>query len=104
MSSDLKPLTASSTSAASEMVLQWIPARSPASLLVIPPSMRIPLVVRIKAILFLDAGPLQDAQVCSQIPHVERLAATETPDPLLVPRGTREVSYGLHVWPLQGAY
>ena len=37
-------------------------------------------------------GPLHDAEVCSHIPQVARLADTETPDPLLVPRGTRAVS------------
>src|SRR5882724_2869202 len=104
MSSDLKPLIASSTIAASLTDLQWMPARSPEFLPVIPPSIRIPFVVRRFTILFRDAGPLQDAEVCSQIEHVARFAATETPEPLLVPRGMRAVSYGLHVWPLQGAY
>ena len=47
--------------------------------------------------MFRDAGPLQDAELCSQIEQVTRLAATETPEPLLVPRGTRAVSYGLQV-------
>ena len=42
--------------------------------------------------LFRDAGPLHDADDCSQIEHVDRFAETETPDPLLVPRGTRAVS------------
>src|SRR3977135_3577589 len=81
-----------------------MPARSPAFLPVIPPSMRMPLVVRRLTILFLDAGPLHDATVCSQMPQVDMLADTETPDPLLVPRGTRAVSYGLQVCPLQGEY
>ena len=54
--------------------------------------------------LFLDAGPLQEAPVCSQIEQAARLAATETPDPLLVPLGTRSVSYGLHAWPPQRPY
>src|SRR5262245_44619397 len=70
----------------------------------VPPSMVTPLVVRRLTTPFLEAGPLQDAEVCSQIPQVARLADTETPDPLLVPRGTRAVSYGLQAWPLQGAY
>ena len=51
-----------------------------------------------------DAGPLHDAHVCSQIPHVAKLAATDTPEPLLVPRGMRAVSYGLQACPLHGAY
>jgi hypothetical protein len=42
--------------------------------------------------LFLDAGPLHDADPCSQMEHVARFAATETPEPLLVPRGSRAVS------------
>jgi hypothetical protein len=42
--------------------------------------------------LFLDAGPLQDADDCSQIEQVDMLAETETPEPLLVPRGMRAVS------------
>ena len=54
--------------------------------------MMMPLVVRMLTILFLDAGPLQEPELCSQIEQVTRLAATETPDPLLVPRGTRAVS------------
>jgi hypothetical protein len=41
---------------------------------------------------FLDAGPLHDAEVCSQTEHVTRFAATDTPEPELVPRGTRSVS------------
>src|SRR5215217_3907734 len=90
---------ASSTRAASATDLQWMPARSPAFLLVMPPSIMIPLVVNRFTMLFLDAGPLQDADPCSQIEQVARLAATETPDPLLVPRGTLAVSYGLHAWP-----
>ena len=92
MSSDSKPLIASSTSAASSTDLQWMPARSPEFLPVMPPSIRMPFVVRRLTMLFRDAGPLQDAEDCSQIEHVERLAATETPEPLLVPRGTRAVS------------
>src|SRR5262245_9595288 len=104
MSSDLKPLIASRTSAASSTDLQWIPARSPEYLLVTPPSIRTPFVVRRLTMLFLEAGPLHEAEDCSQIEHVARFADTETPDPLLVPRGMRAVSYGLQVWPLHGAY
>src|SRR5690349_16301210 len=92
MSLDLNPLIASSTSAASVTDLQWMPARSPEFLPVIPPSMRMPFVVRTLTMLFLDAGPLQDAEVCSQIEQVARLADTDTPEPLLVPLGTRAVS------------
>jgi hypothetical protein len=51
-----------------------------------------PFVVRRLTMLFLDAGPLQEADVCSQIEQVDRLAETDTPEPLLVPRGTRAVS------------
>ena len=39
-----------------------------------------------------DAGPLHEAEPCSQIEQVARLALTETPEPLLVPRGSRAVS------------
>ena len=104
LSSGWKPLMESSTSAASLIVLQWIPARSPGFLPVMPPSMMTPLVVMRREMLFLEAGPWQDAVPCSQMEQVARLAATETPEPLLVPRGTRAVSYGLQAWPLQGAY
>src|SRR5690349_20157724 len=97
MSSDLKPFIASSTSAASLTVLQWMPARSPEFLFMVPPSISTPFVVSRLTIVFLEAGPLHDADVCSQMPHVARFAATETPEPLLVPRGTRVVSYGLQV-------
>ena len=45
---------------------------------------------------FRDAGPWHEAPVCSQMPMVTRLAPTATPEPLLEPRGTRSVSYGLH--------
>ncbi len=38
--------------------------------------------------LFRDAGPLQEAEPCSQMEQVARFADTETPEPLLVPRGT----------------
>src|SRR5438874_12579893 len=69
-----------------------------------PPSWRMPLVVRMSAMPFLDAGPLQEAEVCSHIPHVARLADTATPDPLLVPLGTLAVSYGLQACPPHGAY
>src|SRR5580693_6953790 len=81
-----------------------MPTRSPAALSVIPPSPRMPLVVRRLTTLLRDAGPLHDATVCSQTPQVARFAETETPDPLLVPGGTRAVSYGLHACPLQEAY
>ena len=47
--------------------------------------------------------PLHEAEVCSQIEQVARFAATETPEPLLVPRGTRVVSYGLQACPPQAA-
>src|SRR5258708_1902695 len=104
LSSALNPLIESSTSAASLIVLQWIPARSPGPWYMAPPSCRMPLVGRMRAMSFLDAGPLHDAEVCSQMPQVARLADTETPEPLLVPRGTRAVSYGLHACPPQGAY
>src|SRR4051794_38782347 len=104
MSPGLKPFIASRTRAASFTVLQWMPARSPEFLFMVPPSMRMPFVVRRLTTLFLEAGPLHDADVCSQMPHVDRFAETETPEPLLVPRGTRVVSYGLQVWPLHGAY
>src|SRR5215813_4314839 len=69
-----------------------------------PPSIMMPFVVSKLTMLFREAGPLQDAEPCSQIEHVTRFAATETPDPLLVPRGSRDVSYGLHVWPPHCAY
>src|SRR5438067_5413933 len=95
-SSGVKPFIASSTRDASLMVLQWMPARSPGFLPVMPPFMMTPLVVMSRAILFLEAGPWHEAVPCSQIEHVTMLAATETPEPLLVPRGTRAVSYGLH--------
>ena len=39
-----------------------------------------------------DAGPLHEAEPCSQIEQVARLALTETPEPPLVPRGSRVVS------------
>ena len=42
--------------------------------------------------LFRDAGPLHDAEPCSHIEHVTKFAETETPDPPLVPRGSRAVS------------
>ena len=51
-----------------------------------------------------EAGPLQDANVCSQMEQVAKLAATETPDPPLVPRGTRAVSYGLQGCPPHRPY
>src|SRR6185369_1323954 len=81
-----------------------MPERSPEFFPVMPPSPMTPFVVRRFTMLFLEAGPLHDADDCSQIEQVERLAETETPEPLLVPRGTRAVSYGLQAWPLQGAY
>jgi hypothetical protein len=42
-----------------------------------------------------DAGPWHDAMVCSQMPMVAKLADIAAPDPLLDPRVTRSVSYGL---------
>src|SRR5687767_5695476 len=81
-----------------------MPARSPAFLLPMPPSMITPLVVSRLTTLFLDAGPLHEADPCSQIEHDTRLAATETPEPPLVPRGSRCVSYGLQAWPPHCAY
>jgi hypothetical protein len=51
-----------------------------------------PLVVNKLTTLFREAGPLHDAKLCSQIEQVDRFADTETPEPLLVPRGTRVVS------------
>src|ERR1700704_6234875 len=95
---------ASRTATASVTVRQWIPARSPAFLLPMPPSIRMPLVVSRFTMLWRDAGPLQEADPCSQIEQVARFAATETPEPLLVPRGSLAVSYGLHVWPPHWAY
>src|SRR3954470_21053607 len=94
---------ASNTVVASLTVLQCIPARSPESVYMVPPSMSTPLVVRRLTTPFLDAGPLQDAEVCSQTPQLTRFADTATPEPLLVPRGTREVSYGLQAWPAHAA-
>ena len=57
-----------------------------------PPSMMMPLVVSRLTTPLRDAGPLQEAEPCSQIEQVARLAATDTPDPPLVPRGSRVVS------------
>ena len=54
--------------------------------------MMMPFVVSRLTMLLRDAGPLQEAEPCSQIEQVARLAATDTPEPLLVPRGTRVVS------------
>src|SRR5678816_2727561 len=90
---------ASRTATASRTVRQWIPDRSPACLLPMPPSIRMPLVVSRLTMLFLEAGPLQDAEPCSHTEHVTRFAETETPEPPLVPRGSRDVSYGLQAWP-----
>src|SRR5262245_17665634 len=64
-----------------------------------PLSGMMPFVVRSSATPFREAGPMHDAVVCSQMPMVTRFDPTETPDPLLVPRGTRSVSYGLQAWP-----
>src|SRR5262245_34624849 len=64
-----------------------------------PPSGRTPFVGNSVVMPFRDAGPWHDAAVCSQMPTVTRFAETATPDPLLDPRGTRSVSYGLHDWP-----
>ena len=58
-----------------------------------------PLVVSSVAMPLRDAGPWHDAPVCSQMPMVARFAETATPEPLLDPRGTRSVSYGLQAWP-----
>ena len=69
-----------------------MPERSPEFFPVIPPSPMIPFVVRRFTMLFLDAGPLQEADDCSQMEQVDRFAETDTPEPLLVPRGTRAVS------------
>ena len=63
-----------------------------------------PRVVRKFTTLLRDAGPLHEAEPCSQIEHATRFADTDTPEPELVPRGTRSVSYGLHAWPPQAAY
>src|SRR5690606_30121465 len=81
-----------------------MPARSPGFLFPIPPSIRMPLVVRMFTMLLREAGPLHEANPCSQIEQVARFAATETPDPLLVPRGTRAVSYGLQACPPHNPY
>src|SRR5688500_518928 len=80
-----------------------MPARSPICWYPGPPSWVMPLVVSRLTMPLRDAGPLQDATVCSQIEHIARLAETETPEPLLVPRGTRVVSKGLQTWPVQAA-
>ncbi len=58
-----------------------------------------PLVVSSVVMPLRDAGPWHDAPDCSQMPTVTRFAETATPDPLLEPRGTRVVSYGLHGCP-----
>src|SRR2546422_10683122 len=77
-----------------------MPARSKNHWFPMPPlSGRTPLVVTSVVMPFRDAGPWHDATVCSQMPMVTRFAETETADPLLEPRGTRSVSYGLHAWP-----
>ena len=77
MSPDLYPLIASRTVTASCVVRQWMPARSPACFPVMPPSWRMPFVVRRLTTLFRDAGPLHEAQLCSQIEQATRLAATD---------------------------
>src|SRR5690606_316893 len=103
MSSGSNPFTASSTFATSSTVRQWMPARSPIRWLFMPPCIISPRVVRKFTTLLRDAGPLHDAEPCSQIEHATRFALTDTPEPELVPRGTRSVSYGLHGWPPHAA-
>src|SRR5262245_49203769 len=77
-----------------------MPARSTTHWLPMPPlSGMTPVVASSVAIPLRDAGPWHDAMVCSQMPMVARLADTATPEPLLDPRGTRSVSYGLHACP-----
>src|SRR6478609_2188748 len=93
----------SRTFAASPTVRQWMPARSPTCWYPGPPSCVTPLVVSRLTMPLRDAGPLHEATVCSQIEHIARLADTDTPEPLLVPRGTRVVSNGLHTCPVQAA-
>src|SRR5262245_49112328 len=95
-SSDSNPFTASSTFVASLTVRQCTPARSPGFRCPGPPSIMMPLLGSTRTTLFRDAGPWHEAELCSQMAHVTRFAATDTPDPLLVPLGTRSVSYGLH--------
>src|SRR6185295_15449077 len=97
MSSELKPFTASVT------VRQCTPARSPELEYPGPPSIITPFVASTLTTPLREAGPLHDADVCSQIPHMTRFADTETPEPLLVPRGTRDVSYGLQACPAHAA-
>src|SRR5450756_230772 len=92
LSSSEKPLIESSTVTASFMDLQCMPARSPEYGYMVPPSIMMPLVVSRFTIPFREAGPLQEADVCSEMPQVARFAETDTPDPLLVQRGTRAVS------------
>ena len=58
-----------------------------------------PLVASNVAMPLRDAGPWHDAMVCSQMPMVARLADIATPEPLLDPRVTRSVSYGLQACP-----
>ena len=105
MSSGLKPLIASSTSAASLTVLQWMPARSPAFLLGDPAVLENALggqeIARRRS---WTPALCRTRRSARRSPQVARLADTETPEPLLVPRGTRAVSYGLQAWPLHGAY
>ena len=73
-----------------------IPARSKNDWLPMPPASRTsPLVVRMSVMPFREVGPWHEADVCSQIETIERLAPTATPDPELDPRGTRSVLYGL---------
>ena len=61
-----------------------------------PPCCIRPRVVKKFTTLLRDAGPLHEADPCSQIEHATMFADTDTPEPELVPRGTRSVSYGLH--------
>ena len=70
-----------------------MPARSMKAWLPMPPlSGSRPLVVSNVVMPLRDAGPWQDAPVCSQMATVTRLAPTATPEPPLLPRGTRSVS------------
>src|SRR5262245_57207 len=103
MSCGSKPFTASSTRTASSTVRQCTPARSPALSCPGPPFIMMPFVATKLTTLLREAGPLHEPAVCSQMPQAARFADTEIAEPLLVPLGTRSVSYGLHGWPLHGA-
>src|SRR5262245_47782947 len=48
-----------------------------------------------------QAGWRHDPPVSSQIEHATRLAATDAAEPELDPPVSREVSYGLQLWPAQ---